>query len=374
MMRILLVLTITLLSAAAQAHKASDSYLSLHLDKGSLAGQWDIALRDLDYAIGLDMNGDGVITWGELRIRHSEISAYALSRLRIRSDDQVCIPQAREHLVDHHSDGAYAVLHFHAACPASAIPSNLALDYRLLFDLDPQHRGLLRLEYADKTYSAIFSPNHARQRFDLTVNQPWRQFADYALSGTQHIWAGLDHILFLIALLLPSVLRYEKGHWHPVPGFPGALADTVKIVTAFTLAHSITLSLAVLGIANPPSRWVESLIAVSVILAAINNIRPIFHHRRATVALGFGLIHGFGFAGALTELGLREGALALPLAAFNLGIEAGQLAIVGLFLPVAFFFRNSSFYQRLLLRAGSCLVAGLASVWLLERAFLLKII
>lgn len=374
MIRILLVLLLAMLSAAAQAHKASDSYLSLHLDNGNLAGQWDIALRDLDYAIGLDMNGDGAITWGELRTRHSEISAYALSRLRIRADGSECLPQVREHLVDHHSDGAYAVLRLHATCPARATPSNLALDYRLLFDLDPQHRGLLRLEYADKTHCALFSPGGTEQRFDLAANQPWRQFADYALSGMQHIWAGLDHILFLIALLLPSVLRYEKGHWHPVADFRSALVDTVKIVTAFTLAHSVTLGLAVLGIANPPSRWVESLIAVSVILAAINNIRPMFHRRRAAVALGFGLIHGFGFAGALTGLGLREGALALPLVSFNLGIEAGQLALVSLFLPVAFFFRNSFFYQRLLLRAGSCLVAGLASLWLLERALLLQII
>ena len=371
-MRVLTVLLLALFSVATQAHKASDSYLQLHFQDGTLTGQWDIALRDLDHAIGLDINNDGAITWGELRTRHTDIAGYALSRLRIRSGAQNCALEPTEHLVDHHSDGAYAVLGLRAVCPAIAAPDGLMLDYRLFFELDPQHRGLLRLEYAGNTWSAIFSPEQTEQRFELTSGHSFRQFWNYASSGVQHIWAGIDHLLFLIALLLPSVLRYENGHWQPAMSFRGALIDTAKIVTAFTLAHSITLSLAVFGVVNPPGRWVESLIAASVILAAINNIFPLFNAWRAAVTFGFGLVHGFGFAGALTELGLSQGSLAISLFGFNLGVEAGQLAVVSLFLPLAFVLRNSLLYQHLLLRLGSCVVAGLALAWLLERSLLLE--
>jgi hypothetical protein len=148
----------------------------------------------------------------------------------------------------------------------------------------------------------------------------------------------------------------------------------LRIVTAFTLAHSITLSLATLGFVSLPSRWVESAIAASVVLAALNNVWPVFHGRRWMVAFGFGLIHGFGFASVLIDLGLPQGALALALLGFNLGVECGQMAIVAAFLPLAFVLRHSAFYRRLVLRLGSLLITALASTWLAERVFEIKLL
>ena len=129
--------------ADVQAHKPSDSYLSLSIEGARLQGQWDIALRDLDYAIGLDQNDDGAITWGELRARQAAVAAYVLPRLHLRADGTLCTSRVTAHLVDHHTDGAYAVLRFAVDCRRE--PRVLELDYRLFFDLDPQHRGLLRL-------------------------------------------------------------------------------------------------------------------------------------------------------------------------------------------------------------------------------------
>ena len=123
----------------ADAHKPSDSYLTLRVDGERIEGQWDIALRDLDFALGLDANGDGDITWGEVKAKHAEIAAYALSRLRLGPSNAPCSTQVSEHLIDDHSDGAYAVLRFVATCAAA--PKALSVDYRLLFDVDPQHRG-----------------------------------------------------------------------------------------------------------------------------------------------------------------------------------------------------------------------------------------
>jgi len=140
------------------------------------------------------------------------------------------------------------------------------------------------------------------------------------------------------------------------------------------VAHSITLSLAALGIVALPSRLVESAIAASVVVAALNNLKPVVEGRRWLVAFGFGLIHGFGFASVLTELGLPRDTLVLALVGFNLGVECGQLAIVALFLPLAYSLRASRFYRRTVMLGGSLAIAGIAGIWLAERVFGFKLL
>ena len=350
----------------AQAHKPSDSYLTLSVEGDRIDGQWDIALRDLDFALGLDANQDDAITWGEVKARHADIAAYALTRLRLGGVNAPCPAQLIEQLIDEHSDGAYAVLRFTAACAAA--PKALAVGYRLFFDLDPQHRGLIRLEHEGKTRAGIFTADTPEQSFTLTEFSKWQQFVDYGKEGIWHIWTGFDHVLFLLSLLLPAVLVRRDGRWQPKDSFRGAFIEVAKVVTAFTLAHSITLSLAALGVVSLPSRWVESAIALSVVLAALNNLFPVVSHGRWMAAFAFGLLHGFGFAGALRDLGLPSSSLALSLAGFNVGVELGQLAIVAAFLPVAFWLRRTWSYRRLVLAGGSTAIAAIAVVWFAERA------
>lgn len=366
-----LALLVLLLPAGAAAHKASDSYLTLRIADGQASGQWDIALRDLDYAIGLDTNDDGVITWGELRTRQAAIADYAFGHLALDTAGTRCDLQPAEPLIDRHSDGAYAVLRFGIACPGPI--RALGVDYSLLFDLDPQHRGLLRVETGSGTQSAVLGPDRHRWSLAEAGDPRWRAFRDYLVLGIWHIWTGFDHMLFLAALLLPAVLKPEASsgggrRWTVVASFGEALREVLKIVTAFTLAHSITLSLAVFGWIALPSRLVESAIAASVVAAALNNLYPIVQRRLWLVAFGFGLIHGLGFANVLTELGLPDGALLIALASFNLGVETGQLAIVAAFLPTAFLLRRRWFYPRLALGAGSAVIAVVAAIWLAERS------
>lgn len=355
------------LALPAHAHKPSDSYLSLQVNENIIQGQWDIALRDLEMAVGLDQDGNGELTWDEIRARHDAIAAYALSRLQLTAGESQCPARATEHLIDHHTDGAYAVLRFRAECLEPI--ENLAIQYNLLFDIDPQHKGLLKLQVGESTSTAIFSPDKKRQQFDAVKVSVLSQFVEYVKHGVWHIWIGFDHILFLLSLLLPAVLVLNNRKWQSSDSFRASFFDVLKIVTAFTIAHSITLSIAALGFVQLPSRWVESAIAASVIIAALNNLFPILHRGRWVAALFFGLIHGFGFASVLADLGLPQSALVPALVGFNLGVEFGQIAIVALFLPAAYVLRKTAAYRYVMLNAGSTAIVLIASIWLVERVF-----
>jgi hypothetical protein len=204
-------------------------------------------------------------------------------------------------------------------------------------------------------------------------------WAGFVREGVHHIWTGYDHLLFLLALLLPGVLRRTSGGWEAVPTFRESAVAVLKVVTAFTMAHSITLALAALEVVRLPSRWVESAIAASILIAAVGNLVPVGTAGAAggrwrrwsawKLAFAFGLIHGFGFAGVLGELGLRRGEVAGPLLGFNAGVELGQLAVVALFLPLAFWGRTTRRYRQGVLPVGSLLIAVMAGGWLVDRAF-----
>ncbi len=372
MLRNILIILSFFACTPAWAHKPSDSYLTLNVAGEKMNGQWDIALRDLDHAIGLDANNDGDISWGEVKAKHADIAGYAMARLHISGDGAACAVKVNEHLIDNHSDGAYAVMRFETLCPAA--PENLELHYSLFFDLDPQHKGLLNLTYQGEARTAIFSPDTGKQKFALKAASKWQQFSAYVIHGIEHIWKGFDHILFLLSLLLPAVLVLSHRRWRASESFKASCIDVLKIVTAFTLAHSITLTLATLGVISLPSRFVESAIAASVVLAALNNVWPIFQGKRWVVAFFFGLIHGFGFASVLADLGLPKGALVLALVGFNVGVEIGQIALVAVFLPVAYAIRKTWLYEKLIFVAGSMVIVALAGTWLIERAFNMSIL
>lgn len=368
----LFALAILVSASVASAHKPSDSYLSLAVDGSRVLARWDIALRDLDYAIGVDMDGDGAIRWSEVRARKAEIDALALARLDVRADGATCVAGATDHAIVKHSDGAYVVVRFAFTCPAA--PSTLDVGYSLFFDLDPQHRGLMRVEAGGVTRALTFSATGRDQKIDLTSMSRLHELRGMVKTGITHIWEGYDHVLFLLALLLPAVLRRENGAWMPVTAFRPALVEVLKVVTAFTIAHSITLSLAVLDVVRLPSRLVESGIAVSVLVVALNNVFPVLRAHRWYAAFALGLLHGFGFSAALMDLELPRESVAFGLFGFNVGVEIGQAAIVAVFLPLAWLARRSVAYRRVALLGGSIAIGLLASVWIVERAFGLKLI
>ncbi|WP_394826539.1 HupE/UreJ family protein [Pendulispora albinea] len=387
-------------AAPAQAHKPSDAYLTLNApaDRSSAAststststsastsapaleldGRWDIALRDLTYAMHLDANDDGNLTWGELRTHRAQLEAYAFAHLTVAAGDRPCQTIPGELRIVPHSDGNYAVLLFRLACDrapgaassGSTAAADIHVNYSIFFDIDPQHHGLLRFRNPEGERAAIFTAAAPSQRFAWTAPPPAQSFRDAVAEGVGHIASGIDHLLFLLALLLPSVLRREGRTWRPVSDFRAAFRDVLGIVTAFTVAHSITLSLAALDVVRLPSRVVESGIAASVVLAALNNLVPVLRGERWAAAFALGLLHGFGFSAVLVDLGLARAELVRVLLGFNLGVELGQCAVVAAFLPLAYAARAKPLYHRMALLGGSAAIAAIAVVWLVERAFI----
>ena len=367
----LLLILLMLISPLCWSHKSSDSFINLAVTNESIVGRWDIALRDLEYALALDVDADGEITWSELRTRFQEIESYAFSRLQIKNGTDECIRKTGLLQVDHHSDGAYAVLNFNMDCASTV--DQLTVEYQLLFDLDPTHRGLIQISKDKSREFVVLSPENPQIAIDFNSSNQWQTFRQFVTEGIWHIWIGYDHILFLLCLLLPSVVRKTPLGWVQNDHFTNTLWQVGKIVTAFTLAHSITLLLAVLQLVSLPSRLIESAIAFSVIVVAVNNVYPFFNERAWFVAFIFGLIHGFGFASVLTNLGLSMDSLGASLFGFNVGVEIGQLVIVSVFLPIAHQLRSYWFYKRVILHAGSQAIMLLAVVWFLQRAFDLSI-
>jgi hypothetical protein len=363
MIRFLLLL---LFCSVAQAHQASEAYLSYRVEGAEVEQRLDVALRDLDRDLGLDTDGDGVLSWGEVRSRWDDIEGLAAAGVRLKADGADCTLQHRAApQLDSHSDGVHAVLVSHWRCPAAV--RELDIDYRLFAATDAGHRGLARVVGAGGE-PLVLVPGAGPRRL------AGRGFASFVAEGMAHIGGGLDHVLFLVTLILVAVWRRDGAGWSPRTGARGALAETLRLVTAFTVAHSITLGLAASGAIDPPSRWVESLIALTVLLAALDNLRPFVPGPRWLMVGLFGLVHGVGFAGPLKDLGLRGAELVLPLLGFNLGVEFGQLAVVALLLPLALALRSARAYRRWVVPGGSGAVAALAAVWLAERSLALSLL
>jgi hypothetical protein len=370
-LRLALVLCLLTLSSSALAHKPSDSYLRLGNEDGAPAGRWDIALRDLDDALGIDRDGDGAITWGELRAAEPRITSYARRSLRASTAAGACRLSFGTIATISHSDGAYAALPLGFACPGDV--RRLKLHYDLLFAVDAQHRGVLRLTGGARA-PIVFTKSSRGAQLDLDAAADSGSLLAMIGLGVDHILHGYDHLLFLTALLLPSVLRREGKRWVAAKDLRAAVTDVLRIVTAFTLAHSITLGLAAAHLIALPPRFVESAIALSVALAALNNLFPVVRSERWLLTFGLGLLHGFGFAATLSDVGLSGTSFVRTLFGFNLGVEIGQLGVVLLLLPLIASLRRSAGYQRFGLQLGSSAVLLVSSLWLLERAFALRII
>ena len=365
--RLLGFLMLWLLSASVHAHTLSVA----HVDVSSRQGQAgvvleiDVALRDLALTMPLDSNGDNAITWGELRSQRPALERLLLQHVQLRSSSSTCKLQPQALGTRSYDGVAYASMSFISNCAAG---TGLAIAYDLIFDQDPAHRAIVAWRLGDNVQTNILQADARSARLTATgANDRSGTFMQFLSEGIHHILGGIDHLAFLLALLLPAVLVRQDGRWQPTPRIGGSLRTVAGVVTAFTLAHSITLSLAALGMVRPNGQIVEVVIAASVLLAALNNIKPVVTGRVWLVALGFGLIHGMGFARALQDLGLPQGQELSALLGFNLGVELGQLGVVALVFPILAAVRRKAWYARVAMPLLSVLIAVAALYWIGQR-------
>ena len=365
------------LAAPAFAHRTGEGYIYIVADDNGLSGRVEATIEDLSKAISMDDDGDGEVSREEFDTHFAQVESYVLERVAVGTEGADYPMQLVSYELLDVGFGTFAQMAFVTDGPDSP-PEVVEAEYRLLYDAIPEHRGLLLIEHNVRTgqtqnesvWSAVFTPDEPRHSVDLNEPVIAHGFRSYLKHGVHHILIGTDHVLFILALLMVSVLRREGPGWAPVERFLPALINVAKVITLFTVAHSVTLSLAALGVIDLSPRIVESIIALSVLVAALNNIRPFFGDWTWSVIFGFGLFHGMGFASVLTHLIIEPALLVKSLLGFNVGVEIGQLAIIAVAFPVLFVFRKMTFYRKLLLPVGSAAIAIVAAVWFVERAFL----
>lgn len=353
---LVLLIPFLFLSLAAHAHKASDSFL--YLNDHTI--RVDIAIEDVLRFQSLDEDGDGAVSWGELKVAESQIATHLIQRIALHAGQQRCNLSASLAGLSQHSDGAYSVWNIQSPCLAQGASGRapLWLDYQLLFAQDPMHRGLYRLQRGDDVQYGVLSPQSSQVSWQQQGY--WITAKTFFVQGVVHLVTGYDHLLFLLALLIP-VLRRQQGQ----RGLGEVIKETAWIVTMFTVAHSITLALATLGLVVLPSGPVEIAIALSVTAAALLALTSVGYRYQMMLALGFGLIHGFGFAGMLSGLLEASAGKAVALLSFNVGIELAQLAVVAVLVPLLFSLRHHRFFAIASPLTSSVIaVVGLYWAWL----------
>ncbi|MDR7088809.1 HupE/UreJ family protein [Cellvibrio fibrivorans] len=364
-LKLIIFIQLIIFSAFLSAHQLSTAYANLQInDQGLITGEWQVRLYDLEQAIGVDSDGDGKLRWKELQARADSVHQYLASQLSIHRADSTCtLLLSDEWKIDSHFSESYLLIPLRAQC---ALTGTIRVNYSAFFKEDAEHKLLLNLRSDSATSSRVLSDTQRNIDWDAASGNIWKTLGEFIYQGMVHIWIGIDHILFLLSLLLTCVLVRRGNQWFAQASIKRILINTTWIVTAFTLAHSITLSATALGLIQFSSQWVEVGIAISVVLVALNNIYPLVT-RLGWLTFGFGLLHGMGFAGVLGELGLPADQQLLTVLAFNLGVEIGQMAIVLLLLPLFIFVRNQIWYARYALTGTSIVIALVALQWVVDR-------
>lgn len=370
--------------STAHAHSGNQSYVYLEIFDTAIAGRVEYPIKDLNRALDLDIPVGKPETKSELLESAEIIEAYTSEHLSIG-------PGAGAPTWDYEfgeitlldlGGNSYVVFEFEVTQRFDPPPRVFDVSFDAIIEFDSNRSALLIIatDWGSGTFNnesselVRFSSGDTAQTVDLDDPSWFKGMTGVIGLGAEHIRIGTDHILFVMALVLPSVLVFskwrddEEPRWHPSAKFGSALWRVLKIVSMFTIAHSITLALGGLGYVEIPPRLVETIIALSIAAAAIHNIHPIFVNKEWVMAFGFGLFHGFGFAGLLSELGLDRSRRVPSLLGFNIGVEIGQTVIILMVFPILFILRRTRFYMPFL-KLGSVGLAAVAMAWATERIF-----
>ncbi len=361
----------------AEAHAVRENYVWVNVEKDHVSGRFEINKKDIEEKLALNLDGTGENSLDRVIATAPAVQAYLRDNFSLSFNGE----EKKLHFLEtnlFNEQGKFIQYHYRV----DGVPEDDLVFIRNTIFLskeflkkDPLHRSLVLvdhnayrgLDFGNENTALVFGPH--LQEAELNVADPpgilvWKNFFK---QGLLHIWIGFDHMLFLFVLLLTAVLVQSGKVWEPAPRFADAFFNTVKIVTIFTVSHSITLALAVLGLVNVPIAPIEAIIALSIMVVALNNVFHFFKSHAWLVIFVFGLAHGLGFASALGDLQFRNVDLKKILIMFNVGVEAGQVFIIFLVLPVLFYLRKYRGYREVIMPALSWFAVVLSSYWLGSR-------
>ncbi len=358
-------LLLFLFSLMIEAHQSKENYIDVNITADHVFLHCDIETDNFQSVIDLDDNNNSVVSWKELYNHQQQIETHLLSQIHLTQNNQLITLSPSEYKIYRKLDQSYLNILLHG--DVTSQETDLSLEYTLFFDIDPLQRMFLSVTTADNNITQLFSPRQTSHQLSLQKKSQWDYFLQFWEEGIWHIWSGYDHLLFVLMLIIPAVLIKKEQTVSVVSSFKTALLNLVKIITTFSIAHSITLSAAFLDLASINARWIESGIALSIFITAVFNIMKYFPHRIYLLVFLFGLLHGFGFANALSEMAMQNVHLLIILFGFNLGVETGQIAIVLLVFPLLYYFAKFHFYQTIILQGISFITALLALYWFIDR-------
>ncbi len=363
------------------AHQQPTTIVLLDVNSDKVAMELQIPLSELELAFGHNVteNTDTLVE----RLS-PQLTEYLKTHIHPVTGNQswtVEVAGMQIGKAEQTQSGAYQEItaHLFLIPPTGVGTRQFTLNYDVIMHQVVTHRALVSLRNDWETGNIGASPTEAgvimvdtqtARILPLEINLEkggwWTGFKGMVSLGMQHIKEGTDHLLFLLALLLPATLLVNGKKWGGFGGTEYSIKRLLKIVTAFTVGHSITLLVGALGLLKLPQQPVEVLIAVSILISAIHAIRPIFPGREMYVAAGFGLVHGLAFATVLANLNLGAGEMALSILGFNLGIEMMQLFVIALIVPWLILLSLTEFYKYVRI-TGALIAAFAAVVWIAER-------
>ena len=377
MKKALIIIFLFIATFNVNAHQSSTSFISIEESEKNLRGIWKVAFESIQENTELDINNDNKVQWYEVRENKNKLAALLKSHLKFTVNSD-CYPEFAENNIlsmENIMQAHYLVLEFNTTCKLRDIRQ---IQYNYYMDIDNNHKGILAISQENKEPVIHVFSSEIR---DIEIQQESvNTFFGLVNEGVWHILIGFDHIIFVLTLIIGVMFTKKKNI-----NTRKNTIEIIKVVTAFTLAHSITLALAAFDVISIPVSVVESAIALTLIIAAIYNLKYLMHERVRCfmswsvwkMAFVFGLIHGFGFANVLSELTLSSVNMAKTLLAFNLGVELGQIMIVLVSVLVfSLICRTKSIKNNnieYIAPVSSVFVIFLGTVWVVERSFDLSV-
>ena len=361
------------LSMPALAHQTGNSYLVITESNGRLQVEIDFIVRDLGNLLQAPTPTDAPApTPEQLQSMQPAIAQVIQASLEVQQNAQTQPLEFVSQSVVLHNDGLYVRQRFTSPSMASPLQF-VVVRYGFFNQNDKLGRAFFKLQLGKDEISSVFDSSTPIQRFVLGESKRWSTIGLFTQEGAWHIWGGPDHLLFLLTLLLPGLMLLHRttgtgtGTVTERNGTKTAALFALKVITAFTLAHSITLLASVLDVITLPSRWIESAIALSIMLSAGLNLQTRIQWSPWKLAFIFGLVHGMGFANGLRDLGLSQTYFIETVLAFNVGVELGQIAaVVAVGMPLILLAKTAR-TQQLIMTCGSWGVLVISGVWLVQR-------